>query len=415
MQFKIKYIFLLLALIFSVNIITAQKKTKREVLEARRIQLQKDKVYINALLSNTIRKEKNVLVELEEIDGKIKTSDALINVITKENKELDNEIYLNQLEVNQNKRDLAALKKDYGDMIYKSYKSKSQNSRIMFLLSSENFFQAYKRFQYMKQYTAFRKTQGDKIQLKTVELQDLGEKLKAKKKLKQSLLAEKKQEQTEIEKVKQKQENLLGQVKQKEDKYKDQIKQFSKREASIDAQIDKIIKDAIAASNAKSKASSSKSKSKSTSSSFALTAEAKKLASQFVANKGKLPWPVEKGYVSMYYGKQPHPVVKTATIQSNGVRIVTGKGSKARAVFNGTILAVQVTTGNKKAVLIQHGNYITVYKNLQNVTVNKGDKVKTKQEIGTIFTDKVTGKTILGFVLSKNSTTENPKYWIYEM
>ena len=104
MQLKIKYIFLFLALIFSVNL-TAQKKTKREVLEARRIQLQKDKVYINALLSNTIRKEKNVLVELDEIDDKIKTSDELINVISKESNELGNEIYLNQLEINQNKRD----------------------------------------------------------------------------------------------------------------------------------------------------------------------------------------------------------------------------------------------------------------------------------------------------------------------
>jgi len=132
-------------------------------------------------------------------------------------------------------------------------------------------------------------------------------------------------------------------------------------------------------------------------------------------NRGKLPWPVEKGYVSTYYGKQPHPIVKTATIQSNGVRITTNKGSKARAVFEGTVLAVQVMTGNKKAILIQHGNYITVYKNLENVTVNKGDKVKTKQIIGTIFTDKITDKTILGFVLSNNAKTENPRSWIYKM
>ena len=408
MQLKIKYIFLFLALIFSVNL-TAQKKTKRQVLEARRIQLQKDKVYINALLSNTIRKEKNVLVELVEIDGKIKTSDELINVISKESKELGNEIYLNQLEINQNKRDLVVLKDDYADMIYRSYKSKSQNSRIMFLLSSESFFQAYKRFQYMKQYTSFRKAQGDDIQLKTVQLQESAEKLKVKKQLKQNLLDEKKQEQSEIEKVKIQRENLLGEVQQKEGKYKRQIKKFLKQEAAIDAQIDRIIRDAIAASKKKPKTTSSKA------GSFALTAEAKALATQFVANKGKLPWPVEKGYVSMYYGKQRHPIVRTATIQSNGVRIVTDKGSKARAVFNGTVLAVQVTTGNKKAVLIQHGNYITVYKNLQNVTVNKGDKVKTKQEIGTIFTDKVTGKTIIGFVLSKNTTTENPKNWIYKM
>ncbi len=407
MQLKTKYIFILIALIFSVHI-SAQKKTKREVLEARRIQLQKDKVYINALLSNTIRKEKNVLVELLELDGKIKTSDELIHVISKESKELANEIYLNQLEINQNKRDLEALKKDYAAMIYKSYKSKSQNSRIMFLLSSQSFFQAYKRFQYMKQYTSFRKTQGEQIQLKTVDLQAMGETLKGKKELKQKLLDQKKQEQLAIEKKKQQRQGLLSQVQEKENKYKKQIRQFLKEEERINTQIDKIIRDAIAASNTESKT-----KSKSTS--FALTAEAKELASQFVANKGKLPWPVEKGFVTMYYGKQPHPIVKTATIQSNGVRIVTDKGSKARAVFNGTVLAVQVTTGNKKAVLIQHGNYITVYKNLENVFVNKGDKVTTKQEIGTIFTDKVTGRTIIGFVLSKNTTTEDPKSWIYRM
>lgn len=260
----------------------------------------------------------------------------------------------------------------------------------------------------MKQYTSFRKSQGEQIQQKAIELQAMADTLKGKKELKQQLLDQKKDEQQAIENKKQQRQSLLSQVQEKENKYKRQIKQFLKEEERINNQIDKIIRDAIAASNKKSDT-----KSKSTS--FALTAEAKELASQFVANKGKLPWPVEKGYVTMYYGKQPHPIVKTATIQSNGVRIVTDKGSKARAVFNGTVLAVQVTTGNKKAVLIQHGNYITVYKNLENVFVTKGDKVKTKQDIGTIFTDKVTGKTIIAFVLSKNTTTEDPKSWIYRM
>ncbi len=118
---------------------------------------------------------------------------------------------------------------------------------------------------------------------------------------------------------------------------------------------------------------------------------------------------------SIFYGKQPHPIVKSTTIQSNGVRITTNDGSKARAVFNGTVLAVQVMGGNKKMVYIQHGNYITVYKNLETVYVNTGDKVTTKQEIGTIFTDKITGKTILSFVLTNNAKTLNPASWIYRM
>jgi septal ring factor EnvC (AmiA/AmiB activator) len=408
MAFKFKYILFFLTLIISAQV--SAQKSQREVLEARRIQLQKDKVYINALLSNTIRKEENVLIELNEINGKIKNSEELINVIQKESKALANEIYTNQLEINQNKRELEALKKDYAEMIYKSYKSKSQNSRIMFLLSSENFFQAYKRFQYMKQYTTFRKLQADEIVLKTEKLQVLTDSLTIKKQWKQDLLDEAKKEQGVIEKERKQQQNLLSDVKKKEKQYQKQIKNFLAEEARIDDQIEKLIREAIAASNNKSGTTTSGS-----TATFALTAEAKELASQFTANKGSLPWPVEKGYVSTYYGKQPHPIVKTATIQSNGVRITTAEGTKARAVFNGTVMAVQVMPGNKKAVLIQHGNYITVYKNLENVTVSTGDKVTTKEVIGTIFTDKVTGKTILGFVLLQNTTTENPTSWIYQM
>lgn len=404
MQFKFKYVLVFLALIFSANLFS---QNSREVLEARRIQLQKDKEYINALLSNTKRTEKNLLIELLDLNKKIDTREKLISVISKESKELGNEIYENQLEINKNKRDLEALKKDYADMIYKSYKSKSQNSRIMFLLSSENFFQAYKRFQYMKQYTSFRKMQGEEIQVKTFELEALSDSLKVKKDQKQLLLNKQKKEQSVVEKEKKEQEIVLSQVKKKENKYERQIKEFIKEENRINAQIDKIIRDAIAASN--------NSAGGATSGTFVLTAEAKELASQFASNKGKLPWPVEKGYVSMYFGKQPHPIVTTATIESNGVRITTEEGSKARAVFNGTVLSVQILSGNKKAVLIQHGNYITVYKNLENVTVSTGDKVVTKQEIGTIFTDRVTGKTIIGFVLSKNTTTEDPSLWIYKM
>lgn len=410
MQFKLKPLLLFFIILISIN--STAQKSKRQVLEARRVQLQKDQIYINALLSNTIRTEKNVLNQLKDLDDKINTREDLINAIENESNELGNEIYLNQLEINKNKRALEALKKDYGEMIYSSYKSKSQNSRIMFLLSSENFFQGYKRFQYMKQYTAFRKKQGDEIHIKTSELQALTDSLQVKKDQKKTLLDVKKKEQSVIEKEKKEQEVLLSKVKQKENKYKKQIKQFQKEESRVAAQIDKLIRAAIAASNKKSGNTSTAAKS---STAFILTPEAKELNSKFELNKGKLDWPVEKGYVSTFYGKQPHPIVRTTTIQSNGVRITTESGSQARAVFDGTVLAVQVTSGNKKAVLIQHGNYITVYKNLENTNLKTGDKVKTKQKIGTIFTDKITGKTILGFEFWNNTNKENPKPWIYRM
>jgi septal ring factor EnvC (AmiA/AmiB activator) len=415
MQLK-NYIPLSIVLLFISFSVNAQN-AKRQQLEARRTQIQKDIIYINALLSNTKKKESNLLNDVKDLKQKIKVREELITVISSEAKELNNEIYVNQLEINKNKRDLETLKKDYADMIFKSYQSKSQNSRIMFLLSSENFFQAYKRFQYMKQYTSFRKKQGEEIQIKTSKLQALTDSLQLKKNQKTALLEEKKKEQDVIEKEKKEQENLLSQVKKKEGDYKKQIQKFQREEERIDAQIDKLIREAIAASNKKADGKTTNTATENTSSkaTFTLTAEAKELASKFTSNKGSLPWPVEKGYVSTYYGKQPHPIVSSATIQSNGVRITTESGSKARAVFDGTVLAIQVMSGNHKAVLIQHGNYITVYKNLENVLVSTGDKVTTKQEIGTIFTDRITGKTILGFILSKNTETENPASWIYRM
>lgn len=414
MQFKIYFPIIIFALFFSATM--HSQNSKRQQLEARRTQIQKDIVYINALLSNTKRKESNLLSDVKDLKHKIKVREELISVITSESKELNNEIYVKQLEINKNKRDLEALKKDYANMIFKSYQSKSQNSRIMFLLSSENFFQAYKRFQYMKQYTSFRKMQGEEILEKTTKLQALTDSLKIKKDQKTALLNEKKKEQTVIEKERKEQEKLLSQVKEKEGNYKRQIQKFQKEEERIDAQIERLIREAIAASNKKAEGTSTKTTTGTSSkATFTLTAEAKELASKFTSNKGSLPWPVEKGYVSTYYGKQPHPIVSSATIQSNGVRITTEAGSKARAVFEGTVLAIQVMSGNQKAVLIQHGNYITIYKNLENVYVSTGDKVSTKQEIGTIFTDRITGKTILGFILSKNTDTENPASWIYKM
>ena len=168
--------------------------------------------------------------EVKDLSDKIKRRQQLIDAIASETKELNNEIYLNQLEINKQIRNLKALKADYGDMIYKSYKSRSQNSRLMFLLSSKSFYQGYKRFQYMKQYTSFRKTQGEKIKTKTLELEDLSDSLKVKKVQKQALLNEKKAEQDVIQNEKKSQEYMLSQVQKKEGSYRRQIRGFQKEE-----------------------------------------------------------------------------------------------------------------------------------------------------------------------------------------
>ena len=146
-----------------------------------------------------------------------------------------------------------------------------------------------------------------------------------------------------------------------------------------------------------------------------MTAEAKILAQKFEQNKGKLPWPVEKGIVTRRFGKQPHPTIKGITIESAGVYIVTEKGVSARAIFNGEVMGIIVLPGNKKGVYVKHGNYISFYANLEKTYVKKGDKVTTKQKIGKIYTDKISKKTTLKFQLRKNLTRLNPASWIYKM
>jgi septal ring factor EnvC (AmiA/AmiB activator) len=295
-------------------------------------------------------------------------------------------------------------------MIVKSYKSKSQQSRIMFLLSSENFLQAYKRVQYMKQYTRFRKKQGEDIQVKSVQLQKLNEQLIQQKKDKQKLIDENKREKGKLDDEKRSQQALIATLKKEEGKFAGQIREKQKEADRIEKEIDALIKAAIAESNKASGTTKTK-----TANTFALTPEAKALAADFKNNKGKLVWPVEKGRVITPYGKRQHPQFPNVTQDHNGVEIITEPNAKARAVFSGEVLQVQQLKGANKAVYIRHGNYITIYNNLATVNVKKGDKVSIKQEIGTVFTHPTTGRTVLKFFVYEDTQKMNPADWIYKM
>jgi len=191
--------------------------------------------------------------------------------------------------------------------------------------------------------------------------------------------------------------------------YTAQIKKKQREADQIDREIEKIIREAIAASNKKA------GKTTTASSGFALTPEAAALAKDFVSNKGKLLWPVEKGVVKVRYGKQPSPLVPSVMIQSTGVRIATEKNAQVRAVFNGEVLRVISSKNGNPTLLIQHGNYITAYSNMAKIYVKKGDKVSTKQPVGEVFTNPANGETILSFSVFKETKTVNPAEWIYRM
>jgi septal ring factor EnvC (AmiA/AmiB activator) len=399
----ISLFFLITLLSFSLN---AQSQKQKE-LEQRKQELLKEIGIINELQSKSRKKEKTIISKVEDVNYKVSVRKNLIKVTNQQANLLTRQINKNQDDISRMRDELKVLKDNYADMIVKSYKSKNEQSKVMFLMSSKNFQQAYKRLQYIKQFADYQKKQGLEIKEKTLQLQKTNTELLAQKKEKTKLIEDNKKAQKELEKELKQQGDLMKSVKKSINKYATQVKEKQREANRIDRQINKIIRDAIASSNKKA--------GKTSTSSFALTAEDKALAANFVGNKGKLPWPVEKGVVKLRYGKQPHPVVRSVTIQSNGVRIATEEQANVRAVYEGEVLAVQAIKRGNLTVLIQHGNYITVYKNLAKVFVKKGDKVKTKQNIGQVFTNSSNGETILSFSVFKESQTQNPAEWIYKM
>ena len=384
---------------------------KQKELEARRLALLEEIKQINSLLFETRGQTKSVLNEVEDLDQRIRAMENLIRVTNQQANLLTRQINDNLNKMEQLRDELKELKDDYAAMISKSYKSKSQQSRIMFLLSSDNFLQAYKRLQYMKQYAKHRKAQGESIKIKTEQLQMLNVSLIEQKNQKQLLVEENKIARGRLAKEKKDQEALIASLKKDEGKFATQIRKKQREAEAIDKQIDALIKAAIAKSN---KAASGTKEVRSAGT-FTMTEEAKALAANFTTNKGKLPWPVERGVVIGKYGKQRHPQLANVTRNNSGVEIATESGGKARAVFNGEVMEIQQLKGANKAVYIRHGNYITVYSNLADVSVKKGDKVNTKQVIGTVFNNRLTGKTILKFYIYQNSKKMNPANWIYRM
>ncbi len=394
----------------------------QQQLEERKAKIQEEIREKEELLQSVKKKEKSIVTQLIIQKDKIGLKEKLIQTTEKQTKLLGNDIYVNQIKINQLNRDLDELRKDYAEMISKSYKSRSEQSRAMFLLSSENFLQAYKRAQYMKQYASYRKMQADEIKSKSFQLTGYTNKIVVQKTAKEKLIVENEKEKQELEKEKKEQEKIANQIKKDKGKITAEIKKKQQEEKAIDRQIEKLIREAIAAANKKTAAANAKANPKSvtaastkateSSTKIVLTPEGQLIANNFKANKGRLPWPVEKGAITLGFGDQPHPIYKTLIVHNSGLEITTEGGSNARAVFGGEVTNVIVISPVNKAVMIQHGDFFTVYQNLSRVNVSKGDKVSAKQNIGQIRTNGDTGKTVLKFLILQNTTYNNPQSWL---
>lgn len=403
--------FLVLSTFLSTGTTYAQTN-EQKALEVKREQLEKEISEINRLLFAEKKEKGNVLDQMEALDNKINVRQQLIRVTNQQSNLLNRQINANIRNISKLRDDLKSLREEYATMIQKSYQNKSQQSRLMFLLSSENFFQAFKRMQYMKQYTQYRKEQGEQIIIKTDELTQLNVDLTNQRKEKDQLIATNNRAKAQLMKEMKSQKELLGSIRQNESKYASAIKKKKREARKIDQQIERLIRNAIAASNKKAAAGKV---TKASLNKFILTPEATLVANNFSANKGKLIWPVEKGIKSQGFGVYRDAVYPGIKHQSNGVIITTDEGAMARAIFEGEVIAILSVPGGNKGVQIKHGNYISTYYNLSDLYVKKGDKVAIKAALGKIYTNRFNGQTRLKFYLYQDTSRLNPEEWVYQL
>jgi murein hydrolase activator len=419
-----KYILYLILVCFSLSM--RGQISQQEKLEQRKAEIQAQIRENQNLLKKVKNQEKSVLTVIGIKNQKIQLKENLIATNESQTKVLNNNMYRNQVVINGLNKELDTLKADYAKMIVKSYKSRSEQSRAMFVLSASSFLQAYKRAQYMKQYSSFRKMQGDAIIEKTNQISGVNVKLNVQKVEKQKLIKENVSEKLILVKEKQEQQVIVNSIKKDKKKITVEINKQQQESRQIDRQIDRLIREAIAEANRRAAAAAAKAnpgkvvtvaetKASESSVKIVLTPEGKIESDNFKNNKGRLPWPVERGAVSLKFGNQPHPIYPKLMIHNSGVEITTDQGSSARAVFAGEVTQVQVVSPINKAVIVKHGDFFTVYQNLSKVFVKEGDRVSIKQNLGTIRTSGDTGQTTMKFMISQNTTYANPALWLSNM
>ena len=413
---------LLLALVSPSYGQKTKGKSKKQ-LQSEINSLQKEISTANQLLKKTKKDREMTLNEVSILDKKIKQREQLIQNYNEQIAVLDDEINTGQSNIKTLNSDLSKLQKEYAKMIVFANKNRSHYERLGFIFASKDFNQAFRRLRYIREFSDARKVKMD--QIAAIERQ-ISSEVEASQQAREEQAAMLKDEKTQQEALQKEKKDLNGQVaklKKKEGKIQQDIKNKQQQAKKLQKAIDDIIAEEIRKANAeaerkrKEEAKKNANKGKATTTApkekgMTLTPAEKTLSSNFVNNKGKLPWPVERGVISSSYGKHASVVSDKVTVTNNGIDIATTEGAQARAVFDGEVASVTKLMGSNTVVIIRHGEYFTVYSNLENVTVKRGDKVKTKQNLGTVHTNKTEDKTELHFELLKEMSRQNPANWL---
>jgi len=385
--------FLLFLISFSAD---AQKRSKTQLQKEKQQNLQKIKD-VEKIISQTAAQKKNSLGELNALNQRIKEQENLINSIRNELRLLDSEITENNDIITALEDDLKKLRKEFADMLYAAQKSNNNTTTLSFLFSAESFDQLVMRMKYMEQYAEARKLQAQQIVKVQDELSGQVKVIQVRRDEKNTLLNEQVRENDNLASLKTQQNKLIKTLVKEEKKLKRDLEDTRKAVAKLDKLIDDLIKEEMARAAAKTK-----------------SADVIALSSSFEDNKNKFPWPVSTGFVSLGFGRQNHPVLKGIVLQNNGVNIQTKEDERVKTIFEGEVRKVAFIPTLGSTVIINHGEYLTVYAGLKEVFVKAGQKVTTNQEIGKVFSNSE-GVSELRFQIFKNTTALDPQAWLRNM
>ena len=405
------YFFVVLLAVCSFSF--AQQKTQQQRnLEKRKEEIATEIAQMERLLQQQVRLKGSAIDQIQLLDNKRYALESLIELTANEVQLLQRQIAESNHRIDDLKDQIEVIKQDYQKVIVNSYKRKVEKNKWLFLLAAESFKDARRRWNYLLQYASYRTTQAERLVRKQEELQQISATLENQLKQKEEKVEENRRQQRVLIADREKQELLIANARKQERAYRRELADRDKERKRIDSEIDRLIREAIEKANRERLAKAKKANSKN---GFVLTPEAEALAKSFEGNRGRHIWPVEKGIKSIGYGTYADKLYPALKHFNNGVTIATESGSKARAIYDGEVMNVMISRQGIKGVYVRHGDYITMYYNLQDVSVKEGDKVVAKQSLGTLHTDKVSGQTLLKFYLYKNTTRLNPEEWVYRL
>jgi septal ring factor EnvC (AmiA/AmiB activator) len=411
-----KYL-VLLALIFLSVVLSAQTK---ENLKKQKSAIEKEIRYTTKLLNNTKANKTKSLNYLNALESQIKNKEQLlitlnieIRLLKKQIKKTEFSIIETEQSIIAEEQNLKNLKVEYSKMIYAAFKQKGKRNDMMFIISAADFNQAYKRILYLKQYSVFRKNQAIKIGESQKKLIKKKEKLAQQKDMlieesatKILLVGLKKEELESVNSTKNEKQELVKKLSKSEKVFKNQLQEKKIKTKELDDKILKIIEEEI-------RKSRKEAKKKSGNDGYNLTPNALALSLEFTKNKGRLPWPLEKGVIVGRFGKQKHIIFAGVETFNNGVDIATDKNTDVRVVFDGTVSRIFFIKGEGRAILINHGEYFSVYSGLKEVTVKAGEKLLSKEKIGVVITHEEENKTELHFEIWQGYNKQDPSNWLY--